>query len=769
MANPRGDKPPQLQAKINAIAKDAQGLVDQAEDLDPPGALKDAQASLVTALEYRVTGLTTLSQNLPTLLQGTDLQTKAAGVAKPMQRFLASDVIYDDSFKGPAILALQKDDITGVEVPPLQAFLPNAALASAEGAKALIPDLSRRSASTGGTDSAGNLRGTSLESTVAKPSDTRLTVGQTATVQATEDLKWSVTIKNGGDFDESNVVVKASFSYPATPNDVDTREVSIKTMPSGETVSVEIPGPGVGQDRLRRPGHADDRGRAGHRGDPDRQQLRPSTPSRSRSDGRRGLDRRGRRGGGRHRPRRVHRALDLPAPPARGPEGAAARRDVGGPRRPPGEPAAGPGRGSSRASRDLESLVERQGEVTERSLRSALRFQGMVRYDAYRDMGGSQSWSIALIDGNQTGAVVTSLHARDHARVYLKELVEGTPGQRLSPEEDPRRRPGHRAPRRAPPRADAPPLEDDQAAVRRPAGRRGARRVRVGYLGPPGTFCEEALLELFGTDGELEEVPFPTIGRLLPRRARGRGARRAGADREHDRGIGQPDPGPARRRRRRLDPRRGDPPGAAPPAGAGRGRAQRDRRGCSRTRTRRPSARSSCAPTCRGSRSSRPTPPPTPRAWWGAARSRAARPIGTLRAASLYGCEVLARDIADVQEDNSTRFVLLGTEPAVAVGSGRFRTSIICHLEHDRPGALLAILQEFAMRAVNLTKLESRPDQDRAGPLHVLHRHRGQRASATCRSRRRSPPWNSATWPVSHSSGPIAPVAERARIPAGSG
>lgn len=84
---------------------------------------------------------------------------------------------------------------------------------------------------------------------------------------------------------------------------------------------------------------------------------------------------------------------------------------------------------------DLQALVERQGEVTERSLRSALRFQGMVRYDAYRDMGGSQSWSIALIDGNNTGAVVTSLHARDHARVYLKELVEGTPGQRLSPEE----------------------------------------------------------------------------------------------------------------------------------------------------------------------------------------------------------------------------------------------------------------------------------------------------------------------------------------------
>jgi hypothetical protein len=85
---------------------------------------------------------------------------------------------------------------------------------------------------------------------------------------------------------------------------------------------------------------------------------------------------------------------------------------------------------------DLESLVERQGEVTEASLRTSLRFQGMVRYDAYRDMGGQQSWSIALLDGNQSGAVVTSLHARDHARVYLKEMVEGTPSQRLSPEEE---------------------------------------------------------------------------------------------------------------------------------------------------------------------------------------------------------------------------------------------------------------------------------------------------------------------------------------------
>ncbi len=246
MANPRGDKPPQLKAKIATIAKEARALADQADDLDPPGSLSSPQRSLVAGvLEYRVIGLEKLAENLPALLQGTDQQTKASGIAQVMKRFLASDVIYEDSFVGPATQALKDDDITGIKVPPLAAFLPNAALASPEGAKTLIPDLQRRVSTSGdtGDTSSGNLRGMSLESTVATPSDTRLTPGETASVQSTELLKWKVTVKNGGDFDESNVIVKASFSYPDNPNDVETREVSIPTIASGDSTSVELPGP----------------------------------------------------------------------------------------------------------------------------------------------------------------------------------------------------------------------------------------------------------------------------------------------------------------------------------------------------------------------------------------------------------------------------------------------------------------------------------------------------------------------------------------------
>lgn len=80
--------------------------------------------------------------------------------------------------------------------------------------------------------------------------------------------------------------------------------------------------------------------------------------------------------------------------------------------------------------------------------------------------------------------------------------------------------------------------------------------------------------------------------------------------------------------------------------------------------------------------------------------------IGTKLGAELAGLEIIASEIEDHPE-NVTRFVLVGT--GIPALTGHDKTSIVCFQREDRPGSLLAILQEFAARAINLTKLESRP------------------------------------------------------------
>jgi hypothetical protein len=59
----------------------------------------------------------------------------------------------------------------------------------------------------------------------------------------------------------------------------------------------------------------------------------------------------------------------------------------------------------------------------------------IVRYDAYKDTGGHQSASVALLDGGRSGIVVSAIQGRDYARIYMKELERGRASVALSPEE----------------------------------------------------------------------------------------------------------------------------------------------------------------------------------------------------------------------------------------------------------------------------------------------------------------------------------------------
>ncbi|HWG62695.1 MAG TPA: prephenate dehydratase [Streptosporangiaceae bacterium] len=83
-------------------------------------------------------------------------------------------------------------------------------------------------------------------------------------------------------------------------------------------------------------------------------------------------------------------------------------------------------------------------------------------------------------------------------------------------------------------------------------------------------------------------------------------------------------------------------------------------------------------------------------------------------AADKYGLDVLARDVHD-RPDAVTRFVVVTRPGPPPAATGSDRTSLVTFLAQDRPGALMEILTEFAVRGINLTRIESRPTGDGLG------------------------------------------------------
>ncbi|HEY4095996.1 MAG TPA: DUF4446 family protein [Baekduia sp.] len=100
---------------------------------------------------------------------------------------------------------------------------------------------------------------------------------------------------------------------------------------------------------------------------------------------------------------------------------------------------------AARIEQEFRSLHAYVGEVAARldgrlgtaesRLDGAIAYRGLIRFDAYNEMSGQQSVSIALLDAMQSGIILTSIHHRDQARLYVKHMIAGEPEYPLSPEE----------------------------------------------------------------------------------------------------------------------------------------------------------------------------------------------------------------------------------------------------------------------------------------------------------------------------------------------
>jgi hypothetical protein len=82
----------------------------------------------------------------------------------------------------------------------------------------------------------------------------------------------------------------------------------------------------------------------------------------------------------------------------------------------------------------IEHFERRMGDVEGR-VDGCIAHSALIRYDAYNELSGHQSSSVALLDSRRTGVVLTSIVHRDQARLYVKQLRDGEAQLALSPEE----------------------------------------------------------------------------------------------------------------------------------------------------------------------------------------------------------------------------------------------------------------------------------------------------------------------------------------------
>ena len=351
------------------------------------------------------------------------------------------------------------------------------------------------------------------------------------------------------------------------------------------------------------------------------------------------------------------------------------------------------------------SRLDARVTANEHRVDGAVTYRALVRYDAYGEMSGRQSTSIALLDARRSGIVLSSIHHRE-SRAPVRQADPRGP---LRSRALARGGGGRRA------RACA--------AVQSAAGPQLRRRwpVRVAYLGPEGTFSHEALLSAPGASAR-EPVPFATIvdavmavhdgaveHALVPIENSLEGSVSATLDVLAMDARGRPD----HRRDRLADP--------AVPDRADSARARRDRD------RRLPPA---------GERAMRALHPHAPRQANVISASSTAdavrivaeetmRPwaaLGNRVAAELYGCEVLRvgvrgrpgqRDPLRLARTRRARR-RASRAPANRADPGR-PPIVFWGVGSESPGWLVSCLSEFADRDVNLTRIESRPRKQGLG------------------------------------------------------
>jgi hypothetical protein len=226
---------PQIEQRLRGIADQEQQNVAAAQNLDPPGRLRDENAHLVEALQLRVSGVQGLAQTFQQTADSKSTTKDAALLAAQGERLTASDVVWDDLFKALVVAQLQHDGVSGVSVPESH-FVASPDLLTAHSMTLVLQRI--RGANTGSPTP--GLHGTNIGTVTAQPGGQVLSASSLTTVTATTDLAFTVVVENGGDSPEVQIPVTLTVDRPQAQGGPIVKTQTIDVINPGESKTVSF-------------------------------------------------------------------------------------------------------------------------------------------------------------------------------------------------------------------------------------------------------------------------------------------------------------------------------------------------------------------------------------------------------------------------------------------------------------------------------------------------------------------------------------------------
>ena len=216
LLNQSGAKLTTIEGGIEGLARRQAQDVAKAEDINAPGALRTEHQAVITAMQLRESGLRGLEEAFRQTAKLDNPTEAATLLSDQANRFVASDVVWDDLFKEPGIVVLKTENISGVVVPDSN-FVQTPDLAST---RSMVPIWERINGSAASGSSSGTpvgLHGTNIESVKVIPGGQTLSESTENTVEASTDLGFAVAVANGGNSQEVKIQVTLTIQQSPTP------------------------------------------------------------------------------------------------------------------------------------------------------------------------------------------------------------------------------------------------------------------------------------------------------------------------------------------------------------------------------------------------------------------------------------------------------------------------------------------------------------------------------------------------------------------------